>query len=1254
MTQALSIHAAVAHHNAGRLAEAEAIYRALLAADPDDLNALNLLGVLARQTGRRDEALDLLWRAADLATATPDVHYNLGTVLSDLGRRDEAAAAFRRALALQPGRADVHNALGATLNRAGRYADALAQYRAAIQLDPALAGAYSNAGAVLMQLNDPGPALALLRRAVLLTPDNVDALSNLGATLNAASRAGEAIACYRRALAINPGSAEAWNNLGSALRQVDDADRAAQATRRALTLRPQLAEARLNLCICELPILYEDAAEVERRRGAYDRALGELEAWVDQADAAARRGVAEAIGCSQPFALPYQGRNDADLQRRYGRVMVRLAAERLPALAQAPAMPPAGPDGRLRIGFASAHLREHSVWKAITRGWLQEHDRSAFATHLYALSPQRDGETAWGETQAHRFVGGQYSAQQWAEIIRRDRLHVLVYPEIGMDPLTLRLATLRLAPVQCVGWGHPETSGLPTMDHYLSAERYEPAQADKHYAEALERLPGLGSCYSPSPLPPPARRAEFGLPDGPVLFLAPQTLFKYLPQHDEVLVRLARAVGDCRFVFFEHPTNAAVTRRFVARLTRAFAAAGLDWDEYGIVLARMGFQRFQQLMGCVDISLDSLSFSGFNTAIEAMACGLPLVTCRGQFMRARFAAGILDHIGLADTIATGPDAYVAIATRLARDPAWRAEIRRRQAERLPKAYHDTRPVRAMEALFQRRALELMAPPDRHAGIIRLFQSGQHAAALAEAERCLGQHPTDAVALHLAGLCARETGDMAGATARIARACALAPGNPDFQNSLGVVLRAQGLQDEAEASYRRALARHPAHPSVLGNLAKLLAERDPKSDEALALLQALAKAQPQAVTSWARLGETLHAHRRHAEAAAAFRNALLLDPAHGDSLGNLALSHRSMDEFDLAVPFYRRSLQVQSNVAVMINYASCLRSLERMDDALAVLDAALAREPESGNAHFAKSMILLLQGRLTEGWQEYAWRWRSPILTARPFPQPRWEGEPFPGKSLLIHTEQGMGDLLHLVRFLPAVKARGGTVYLELQPELMRLLDGFPGIDAASERGQPPPPSDLQIPLMDLPGALGITLENCTPQMPYLTAPGAQEAAWRERLAGAGGLKVGIVWAGNPDHANDKRRSMPPELLTPLLTIPGVSFFSLQVGGHAGKLTALAPQVRDLAPLLTDWTETAGALANLDLVITVDTSVCHLAGAMGRPVWTLLPIECDWRWLLQREDTPWYPTMRLFRHTTRGDWAGMVQRLVRELTARAAA
>jgi len=269
-----------------------------------------------------------------------------------------------------------------------------------------------------------------------------------------------------------------------------------------------------------------------------------------------------------------------------------------------------------------------------------------------------------------------------------------------------------------------------------------------------------------------------------------------------------------------------------------------------------------------------------------------------------------------------------------------------------------------------------------------------------------------------------------------------------------------------------------------------------------------------------------------------------------------------------------------------------------------------------------------------------------------FSQPEWEGEPFVGRTLLVFSDYGIGDAMQLVRYLPMAVARGGKVVLQVQPSLVSLFRDLPGVTVLA-RGEALPPFDLQLPMMSLPRVLGTTLDTIPAAIPYLQAEPAKLSRWQRALRHAKGLKVGVVWAGNPQHKGDKFRSLAAEAVLPRLVMPGVQLYSLQKEARPADgavLASLKTDIADLAPALGDFSDTAAAVAALDLVISVDTSVAHLAGGLGRPVWVLLPYALDWRWLRDREDTPWYPTMRLFRQPAPGDWTSVLDSVAHDLTA----
>jgi predicted O-linked N-acetylglucosamine transferase (SPINDLY family) len=397
--------------------------------------------------------------------------------------------------------------------------------------------------------------------------------------------------------------------------------------------------------------------------------------------------------------LAYQGADDCALQQVYGGLLGRAVARRY---APAPPPPPPAPGEPIRLGIVSSFFYRHSNWKIPIKGWVSQIDRSRFRLTGYHLGMIRDEQTEAAASLFDRFVHRTLDTDGWRREILADAPHALIYPGLLMDTSSVQLAAQRLAPVQCNSWGHPETSGLPSLDYFLSSDLMEPADADAYYSEKLVRLPNLSIYYEPVDSQPVAvTREELGLRPGAALFWSAQSLFKYLPQHDDVFVRIARAVGDCQFVFLRHFGVPKVTEIVRERLTRAFAAAGLAVDDYCVFLNRLSQRKFVAAAGLCDVFLDSIGWSGCNSALESLPHNLPIVTMEGAFMRGRHSAAILQMMGITDTIARDVDDYVSIAARLAHDPGARKLLSRRIAENKQKVYRDRACIVALEDFLER-------------------------------------------------------------------------------------------------------------------------------------------------------------------------------------------------------------------------------------------------------------------------------------------------------------------------------------------------------------------------------------------------------------------------------------------------------------------------------------------------------------------------------------------------------------------------
>lgn len=390
-----------------------------------------------------------------------------------------------------------------------------------------------------------------------------------------------------------------------------------------------------------------------------------------------------------------------------------------------------------------------------------------------------------------------------------------------------------------------------------------------------------------------------------------------------------------------------------------------------------------------------------------------------------------------------------------------------------------------------------------------------------------------------------------------------------------------------------------------------------------------------------------------------RNRSMLEGS-GDALAlyRQAIAAHQQGRDNDAVDLIRRAMALNPDLPQAdFNLGVALRNAGRFAEAIETFQSVIAKQPELAEAHFILGALLLAVGNFTDGWREYDWRWkcRGFASGSKTFSQPKWDGRDLANQTILIHGEQGLGDTIQFVRYANLLMERHATVIIGCDPSLQRLLRNSinaPVVDV----NEPLPPFDLQCPMLSLAGLFGTTLENIPASMPYLRADPSDAQRWRDILKSDRNLKIGLVWAGRPAHPNDRNRSAPVESLTPFSQVQGVSFYSLQKSGPARPKSdppSGFPMI-DLTNDLKDFADTAAFIANLDLIVSVDTSVAHLAGAMGKPVWTLLPFVADWRWMLDRADTPWYPTMRLFRQPSPGDWNDVIRRITGALKPLAAA
>jgi tetratricopeptide (TPR) repeat protein len=470
------------------------------------------------------------------------------------------------------------------------------------------------------------------------------------------------------------------------------------------------------------------------------------------------------------------------------------------------------------------------------------------------------------------------------------------------------------------------------------------------------------------------------------------------------------------------------------------------------------------------------------------------------------------------------------------------------------------------------------------------------------------------------------------------------GDADDAYAVGLVLENLGRGDDAVDMFQLAVKCRPGFAEAHHKLAGHLRVRG-QTEDSIREYELSVAAKPEVAEFHCNLANALRLAGHEDRALLSVRRAIELKPELAEAHNVLGAIWKDRRRPSDAVGSFTRALQLKPDFAEAINnMAGVIEQAGKIDEAGALYEKAVSLRPQVPEFHENLALNQLLRGQFDRGWQESEWRRANKANPAsRAFHRPVWDGNDLTGRSILLHAEQGLGDTIQFVRYAKLVRDRGAArVIVECQPALAALARGVEGVTEVIEQGQPWPEFDVHCPLMSLPIPFRTRLESIPQGVPYIHAEPEKTAAWKEKLAGLTGKRVGLIWAGNPKFRNDKIRSMPPAKLLPLAGLPGISFVSLQKGAAASAPQTL--KLLDLTAQLKDFTETAALIANLDLIITVDTAVGHLAGAMGKPTWIMLSAIPDWRWMLGRDDSPWYPSVRLFRQATPGDWTGVMQRI----------
>jgi protein O-GlcNAc transferase len=657
---------ALQHYQAGRFQRAQNLYKEILNVQPNNVEALHFLSIIFQQKKDYDAAILSYRKAIRHNPRNAGAYYNLGLIFQEKGKVDEAITNYQQALSIKPDFANAYYNLGLIYHDKGDSDSAISNYQ------------------VFLQFN----------------PGDADAYLNLGHAYQMKGQLDEATKCFQKAVELNANLSDAYVNLGHSLKEQGRLEEALAIYDKVLALTPKYVKARWAKCMTILPVFYPNYSSIQTARRHYCDELIKLQTTISLDTPKDIEASAEAVGSQQPFHLSAQGFNDRELQQIYGSLVCKIMAYRYPQFANRPVLQRNTEGELLRIGIVSGYFHRHSNWKIPIRGWIENIDKKRFSLYGYYTGNKKDKVTEDARHSFVRFIEDINSFEDLCRIIKEDNLHALIYPEIGMDPKSIRLAALRLAPIQCASWGHPDTSGLPTIDYFLSSDLMEPPDADSHYTEELVRLPNLSIYYTPLDLPSTdIDRKFFNLRQNSILYLCCQALHKYQPQYDEIYPHIAEKTGNCQFLFISHKSS-YITEQFRVRIYKCFEKFALRPCDYVVFLPRLDAREYTAIDSLADIYLDSIGWSGCNTTLEAIACNLPVVTLPGELMRGRHSSAILNMMNIHETVACSLHEYIQIAVRLGIDIEWRKQISEKISANKHLVYRDKTCITALEDFLE--------------------------------------------------------------------------------------------------------------------------------------------------------------------------------------------------------------------------------------------------------------------------------------------------------------------------------------------------------------------------------------------------------------------------------------------------------------------------------------------------------------------------------------------------------------------------
>jgi predicted O-linked N-acetylglucosamine transferase (SPINDLY family) len=733
------------------LLKAEQKYKEILQWEQDNVDVWLRLGRLYYVLGRYQESIEMLIKSLNLDPLGSIQHYLIGAAFEKMGNNDQAIRAYQEAIALNPHLVDAYNNFGNLLLKSDQLDQAKLVYRQAVSCNPNHFGSYLNLGNIFLLQQEVEKAISTYETALKLNPTNPDILYNLGVAYQIKNdqlqaflyfgdafyyqekyedsiieyqkfleneigntllyfrvadcyqylnRYEEAIKVCRNALFIYPTEVGLCNRLVSLLQGSGCTQKAIEVATEASLALPDDLSLRLAKCLT-LPILYETQEEVNFYRSRFSQGLEEVIQLTQLNTPQARSSALIGIGRHTNFYLQYQCKNDVELQKKYGQFVHRIMKAKYPEWTEGLPMPSLSKNGKIRVGYICDSMRSDGAGK-LYLGWLENYNKQKFEVYCYYTYPSRDQLTRQFQLYSNVFYHIPNDLEAACRKVLADQLHILIFPAIGMTSLIMQMAGLRLAPIQCTTWAHPVTSGLPTIDYFLTSAVMEPENAQEYYSEQLIRLPKFAFSYAKPIIPDITKtRSDFKLREDAVIYLSCQSLSKYLPRYDHIFPEIALRVASAQFAFVSSHRSPHITEQFQQRLQKAFAKFGLKMEDYCVIVPRQTAIGYFNLMLASDIFLDTMSYSGGFTTLDAIACDLPIVTCPGELMRGRQSYAFLKILDVTETIAKNEADYIEIAARLGLNPQLRDSIIQKMKQRHSYLYNDQTCITVLEEFYQR-------------------------------------------------------------------------------------------------------------------------------------------------------------------------------------------------------------------------------------------------------------------------------------------------------------------------------------------------------------------------------------------------------------------------------------------------------------------------------------------------------------------------------------------------------------------------